>query len=212
MSKMLKKSKYAVGVQTLRQFSDSELREYVRKGAKAVNQKARDYRKALDEQEQNFSEFLTDYEEVSGMLGGISGATKGKTRQQLLQIAYAINRLSEITESPKQVKHEMKVTIRDIFKEPRVTQLILDKLLDKQIIQIGRDNIDFITNTLGSPRINELAKYHDEETAEFYKQLITEVSDELDKYDEKAKLQELQEWTFPENEEEYNKMINPDWE
>lgn len=208
----MRKSKYAVGVQTLRQFSDSELREYVRKGGKAVNQKSRDYRKALDKQEQNFSEFLTDYQEVSEMIGGIKGATKGKTRQELLNTAYAINRLSEITESPKQVKQEMQVTIRDIFKEPRVTQLILDKLLDEQIIQIGRYNIDFITNTLGSPRINELAKYHDEETAEFYKQLISEVSDELDKYDEEAKLQELKEWTFPQNEAKYNELINPQWD
>lgn len=208
----MRKSKYAVGVQKLRQFSDSELREYVRKGAKAVNQKARDYKKALDEQEQNFSEFLTDYSEISDMIGGIKGATKGKTRQELLQTAYAINRLSEITESPKQVKEEMKVTIRDIFKEPRVTKLILDKLLDEQIIQIGRDNINFIINTLGSQRINELAKYHDEETSEFYKQLINEVSDELDKYDEEAKLQELKEWTFPQNEVEYNELINPQWD
>lgn len=208
----MRKSKYAVGVQTLRQFSDSELREYVRKGSKAVKQKARDYRKALDKQEQNFSEFLTDYNEVSEMIGGISGAVKGKTRQDLLQTAYAINRLSEITESPKQVKQEMQVTIRDIFKEPRVTQLILDKLLDEQIIQIGRDNIDFITNTLGSQRLNELAKYHDEDTAEFYKQLINEVSDELDKYDEKAKIKEVENWTFPENEKEYNDLINPQWD
>lgn len=207
----MRKSKYAVGVQTLRQFSDNELREYVRKGSKAVNQKARDYRKSLDKQEQNFSEFLTDYNEVSEMIGGIKGATKGKTRQELLNTAYAINRLSEITETPKQVKQEMKVTIRDIFKEPRVTQLILNKLLDEQIIQIGRDNIDFIINTLGSQRINELAKYHDEETAEFYKQLINEVSDELDKYDEQAKLQELEEWIFPQNESEYNELINPQW-
>lgn len=209
---MPKKSKYAVGVQTLRQFTDEELREYVRKGSKAVNQKVRDYRKALDKQEQNFSEFLTDYEEISNMIGGIKGAIKGKSRQELLQTAYAINRLSEITESPKQVKEQMQVTIRDIFKEPRVTQLILNKLLDKQIIQIGRDNIEFIKNTLGSKRINELAQYQDEETAEFYKQLIFEVSDELDKYDEKAKLQELKEWTFPENEKEYNDLINPQWE
>lgn len=208
----MRKSKYAVGVQKLRQFSDSELREYVSKGSKAVNQKARDYRKALDKQEQNFSEFLTDYNEVSEMIGGIKGATKGKTRQELLNTAYAINRLSEITETPKQVKQQMQVTIRDIFKEPRVTQMILDKLLDEQIIQIGRDNIDFITNTLGSQRINELSKYHDEETAEFYKQLINEVSDELDKYDEKVKLQELKEWTFPKNESEYNKLINPQWD
>lgn len=208
----MRKSKYAAGVQTLRQFSDSELREYVRKGAKAVNQKARDYKKALDKQEQNFSEYLTDYSEISEITGGIKGATKGKTRQELLQTAYAINRLSEITESPKQVKEEMKVTIRDIFKEPRVTKLILDKLLSEQIIQIGRDNIDFITKTLGSSRINELSKYHDEETAEFYKQLILEVSDELDKYDEQAKLQELKGWTFPENEKEYNNLINPQWD
>lgn len=208
----MRKSKYAVGVQTLRRFTDEELREYVRKGSKAVNQKARDYRKALDKQEQNFSEFLTDYQELNDMLGGIKGATKGKNRQELLNTAYAINRLSEITESPKQVKQEMQVTIRDIFKEPRVTQLILDKLLDEQIIQIGRDNIDFITNTLGSQRINELAKYHDEETAEFYKQLIIEVSDELDKYDEQAKIQEVENWTFPENEKEYNDLINPQWD
>lgn len=208
----MRKSKYAVGVQTLRQFSDSELREYVRKGSKAVNQKARDYRKSLDKQEQNFSDFLTDYNEVSEMIGGIRGVTKGKTRQELLNTAYAINRLSEITETPKQVKQQMQVTIRDIFKEPRVTQMILDKLLDKQIIQIGRDNIDFITNTLGSPRINELSKYHDKDTSEFYKQLINEVSDELDKYDEKAKLQELKEWTFPKNESEYNELINPQWD
>ena len=190
---MLRKSKYAVGVQTLRQFTDEEIREYVRKGAKSVNQKARDYRKALDNQEQNFSEFLTDYQELSEMLGGIRGATKGKTRQELLQTAYTINRLSEIAESPKQVKEQMQVNIRDIFKEPRVTELILNKLLDEQIIQIARENIDFITNTLGSSRINELSKYHDEETGVFYKQLILEVSDELDKYDEKAKIQELKE-------------------
>lgn len=208
----MRKSKYAVGVQKLRQFTDSELREYVRKGAKAVNQKARDYRKSLDKQEQNFSEYLTDYEEITEITGGIKGATKGKTRKELLQTAYAINRLSEITESPKQVKEEMQVTIRDIFKEPRVTKLILDKLLSEQIIQIGRDNIDFITNTLGSPRINELSKYHDEDTAEFYKQLILEVSNELDKYDEQAKLQELKEWVSPENEKEYNDLINPEWD
>lgn len=208
----MRKSKYAVGVQKLRQFSDSELREYVRKGAKAVNQKARDYRKALDKQEQNFSEFLTDYEEITNMIGGIKGATKGKSRHELLQTAYAINRLSEIAESPKQVKEQMQVTIRDIFKEPRVTKLILDKLLSEQIIQIGRDNVEFIKNTLGSKRINELAQYQDEETAEFYKQLLLEVSDELDKYDEKAKLQELKEWTFPENENEYNDLINPQWD
>lgn len=209
---MPKKSKYAVGVQKLRQFSDEELREYVRKGAKAVNQKARDYRKALDEQEQNFSEFLTDYSEITEIIGGIKGATKGKTRQELLQTAYAINRLSEITESPKQVREEMKVTIRDIFKEPRVTKLILDKLLDKQIIQIGRDNIDFIRDILGSNRVNEVSKYHDEETAEFYKQLILEVSDELDKYDETAKIKEVENWSFPENEKEYNDLINPEWD
>lgn len=207
----MRKSKYAVGVQTLRQFSDEELREYVRKGSKAVNQRARDYRKALDKQEQNFSEFLTDYNEVSEMIGGIKGATKGKTRQELLNTAYAINRLLEITETPIQVKEQMKVTIRDIFKEPRVTKLILDKLLDKQIIQIGRDNIDFITNTLGSRSINELSKYYDEDTANFYKQLIIEISDELDKYDDNAKLEEVKEWIFPKNEKEYNDLINPHW-
>lgn len=207
------KSKYAVTERALRRMTDTELSKYIRNGAKVVNDRKKRFEKVLDSMEQQFSEFLYEYKNLTmnvydGERETISSGTAKLSRKEKLNVARAINVLSHIEETPKQVKSEVQLNIRDIFKEPRITAEILSRLTDEQIIAIGRDNADFILNILGSERVNYLHYWYKDDTAGAYKQMIQECSDFLDEVDEAEKEKQLEKWHFPEDVELYNSAIN----
>lgn len=213
------KSKYAVTERALRRMTDTELSKYIRNGAKVVNDRKKRFEKVLDSTERQFSEFLYEYKNLTaniydGERETISSGTAKLTRKEKLNIARAINVLSHIEETPKQVKSEVQLNIRDIFKEPRVTAEILSRLTDSQIIEIGRDNADFILNVLGSERVNYIHNYYKSDTKEAYKQMIQECSDFLDDVDESEKEKQLENWHYPDDEELFNSAIigmGSDW-
>ena len=198
----MKKSKYARTPQQIFKMSETQLNRYIKYGSKTVNVKYKSMVKSLGDLI-NFSEYITDFREITSILYGeeretISGATKNLTLEEKQETALAIARLSNITETPTDVKKAYKRNVQDIFKEPRYTRDFIDMISDERLIQLGRDNVDFGFSVLGSSRMQELIKEYGSDSVGFYRQMLIEISDRLDLYDEQEKEKLImEEWTIP---------------
>lgn len=197
---MPRKSKYAVGVDAIRRMSDTDLDKYVKFGAKAVSQKYREFKKKLGKIAK-FSEFVKDFEDVTEQIYGekklyISSSTKGLTKQQKQQVAYGINRLAHITETPKQAEKEYGENIKKVFIGDESIDDFLNQMDADEIIQLGRDNMSFITDILGSDRVRELAEEYGDDNVAFYSSCFAEVRAEIKLYDNAEDI--FEEWMIPE--------------
>lgn len=198
-------SKYNVGVPAIQKMSIKELQQYIESGAKAMNVKLSSFEKKSSGKTQ-FSEWVQTYNEVvqntfMGNRTKLPRSTKGMNKQQLQQTAYAINRISNVTETPSQVNEVfdyLKEDILNLFLDPTLTEAILDTLSNEEIVNMGRDNSDFIRDTVGSDFINETSKRYGNDTFEFYQQLIQQTSNNMQEYDESEIEKAVSEWKFPE--------------
>lgn len=196
-------SKYSIGTQRIRKMSEKQLDDYIKGGVKVVNLKYQKMKKGLG-QKAIFSELINDYDEVveqvyMGARDKLSSSVKGLSKQQKQIVAEAINRVSSVDETLSQVKKEYKGNIEDyLFKNPTITEKIINELTDEKIVKYGKSNIDFIRDILGSDNIKAIAEYYGEDNALFYNRLINDVSDELLYFDDDEKLELLNEWVTPE--------------
>lgn len=200
------RSKYAVGIQQIRKMTKSELEKYVRLGGQTLSKKYYNFRKQLGKKAV-FSEFVQDFEELTSQVYGEKRKSfrfsKNAKKQDLQQIAYAINRLAHISETPKQVEAEIESEdlLKMLFESPEKTAEILGQLDPEDIVKIGRENDEFIRNTIGSNGIKEIVDEMEDpsDAVEYYKKALQKVSDELDLYDPTEKEEALEEWVIPDD-------------
>lgn len=201
---MLNVSKYAINPQDLLKFSDKELENYIKKSSKVINNKLKRINKT---DYAVFSELYSESQTVRRKInlsnddnfGYLSGATKSKSRSELETTALQYNVLSHISETPKQIEREWEDNVKSIFKEPRFTKEFLDKIYDNKelLLKIITRNESFIRDILPSDTINKIMEESDNSEDAYYN-LIMEVTETLDNYDEKEKEKILEEWKNPE--------------
>lgn len=196
------KSKYAVGVNSIRTMNDSELDKFIKLGTKNINSRFKRNTQLLGKKAV-FSEFIDAFNETSGRFYGetrnFSGAVKGKTRSEKQQIAYAINLLSSIDETVRDVEEEYKENLDNIFGNPEITKKVLDSLENDKVIQMGRDNMEIIYDILGSDRVNSAAQKFGNDSYNFYYELITNTSEIMNEYLDPEEIEKVvKKWDYPE--------------
>lgn len=194
-------SKYGVGVNAIRKMSDDELDKFIKLGTKTINYRYKRNTNILGEKAE-FSEYVETFKETSGRFYGetkyFSGAVKEKSRSEKQQIAYAINVLSSIKETPTDVLKEFEENLKNIFKDPETTKKVLNSLESEQIIQIGRDNIELIYDLLGSERVNKAAQSSGDDSEEFYRTLIQKTSQNMHDYLSEEEIEKVvEQWDIP---------------
>lgn len=189
----MKNSKYAVDPQEVFMMSETELKEYIRKGWKSIESKVRRTRK---NEYADFSELLQDLDEIEGRIGKLSGAVKGLNQKQLRQKALGINQLFRITETPAQLNREGFDNIRNFFKEPRFTRQFIEGIHRNQnmLRKLANKNDKFIRDILGSEQIAQIVEENEGNDSDTYRKLLLATSDVLDMYETEEKEEIVKEW------------------
>lgn len=189
----MKNSKYAVDPQEVFMMSETELKEYIRKGWKSIESKVRRTRK---NEYADFSELLQDLDEIEGRIGKLSGAVKGLNQKQLRQKALGINQLFRITETPAQLNREGFDNIRNFFKEPRFTRQFIEGIHRNQnmLRKLANKNDKFIRDILGSEQIAQIVEENEGSDSDTYRKLLLATSDVLDMYETEEKEEIVKEW------------------
>lgn len=189
----MKNSKYAVDPQEVFMMSETELKEYIRKGWKSIESKVRRTRK---NEFADFSELLQDLDEIEGRIGKLSGAVKGLNQKQLRQKALGINQLFRITETPAQLNREGFDNIRNFFKEPRFTRQFIEGIHRNQnmLRKLANKNDKFIRDILGSEQIAQIVEENEGNDSDTYRKLLLATSDVLDMYETEEKEEMVKEW------------------
>lgn len=189
----MKNSKYAVDPQEVFMMSETELKEYIRKGWKSIESKVRRTRK---NEFADFSELLQDLDEIEGRIGKFSGAVKGLNQKQLRQKALGINQLFRITETPAQLNREGFDNIKNFFKEPRFTRQFIEGIHRNQnmLRKLANKNDKFIRDILGSEQIAQIVEENKGNDSDTYRKLLLATSDVLDMYETEEKEEIVKEW------------------
>lgn len=196
-------NKYQINPLKIRKMTEKQLDKYIQTGSKYINQKVKRTNKSLGDRA-IFSELIDDYKDTinqvfMGTRTTLPQGTKKYTKQQKQQIAYAINRLANVTETVRDVKKEYKENIlSNLFKDSKTTEKILKSVDTEKLLKMGRDNIDFIRDILGSDRVNETANDYGDDNIEFYTELIQDTSKGLELFDPKEKEKQVVKWVIPE--------------
>lgn len=186
-------SKYLIDPGELYQFTEAELKQYIRGSWKSIESKIRRTRK---NEFSDFSELLQELEDIEGRIGRLSGATKGLNMKQLQQKALGINQLFRITETPGQLEREGYDNIKNFFKEPRFTRQFIEGIhRNKNILRkLANKNDKFIRDILGSEQIAQIVEENEGDPSEMYRKLLTATSDILDMYETEEKEEIVKEW------------------
>lgn len=186
-------SKYLIDPGELYQFTEAELKQYIKGSWKSIESKIRRTRK---NEFSDFSELLQELEDIEGRIGKLSGASKGLSMKQLQQKALAINQLFRITETPGQLEREGYDNIKNFFKEPRFTRQFIEGIHhNKNILKkLANKNDKFIRDILGSEQIAQIVEENEGDPSEMYRKLLTATSDILDMYETEEKEKIVKEW------------------
>lgn len=188
----MKVSKYAIDPAEIFTMGDQEVKSYIKGAWKSIESKIRRTRK---NEFADFSELLQEVEDIEGRVGKLSGASKGLTRQQMLQKAIGINQLFRITETPGQLEREGYDNIKNFFKEPRFTKQFIEGIHRNQTIlrKLANKNDKFIRDILGSEQIAQIVE-ENEDTNEMYRKLLLATSETLDMFETEEKEEIVKEW------------------
>lgn len=189
----MKVSKYLIDPGELYQFTETELKTYIRGSWKSIESKIR---RTVKSEFADFSELLQELEDIEGRIGKLSGATKGLSLKQLQQKAIGINQLFRITETPGQLEREGYDNIKNFFKEPRFTKNFIEGIHRNQKIlkKLANKNDKFIRDILGSEQIAQIVEENEGDPAEMYRKLLTATSEVLDMYETEEKEEIVKEW------------------
>lgn len=186
-------SKYLIDPGEIYQFTETELKQYIKGSWKSIESKIRRTRK---NEFSDFSELLQELEDIEGRIGKLSGASKGLSMKQLQQKALGINQLFRITETPGQLEREGYDNIKNFFKEPRFTRQFIEGIhRNKNILRkLANKNDKFIRDILGSEQIAQIVEENEGDPSEMYRKLLTATSDILDMYETEEKEEIVKEW------------------
>lgn len=186
-------SKYLISPEEIYQFSEAGLRQYIRGSWKSIESKIR---RTMKNEFSDFSELLTELEDIEGRVGKLSGATKGLNMRQLQQKALGINQLFRITETPGQLEREGYDNIKNFFKEPRFTKQFIEGIHRNQKIlkKLANKNDKFIRDILGSEQIAQIVEENEGNDTETYRKLLLATSQVLDMYETEEKEEIVKEW------------------
>ncbi|MBO7716296.1 MAG: hypothetical protein J6S85_26645 [Methanobrevibacter sp.] len=140
-------------------------------------------------------------ENVSQRMGGkLTTATYGKTRKQLERQLQDWLSLYRVGETAGQVKSEFLRNIKNFFKEPRYTREFLEMLGDNidALYDLWLSNESVIKEVLGSDRFKEGIQAYQAGDIDHLKELIQEVSDALDVFEDEEKSSILEQFVAPE--------------
>ena len=171
----------------IRNMSDYVLKSTIRSVAKTVRSRlTRIAQTGL----QGFSSTFAAVENVIDRMGGkLTTATAGKTRAELEMLLQQWLSLYRVGETAGQVKDEYMGNIKNFFREPRYTKEFINMIGDnlEQLHDIWAKNDDFIKDVSGSDRYKEGEDAYKAGDIERLKELLQEVSDELDNWTDDAK-------------------------
>ena len=189
----MKTSKYNIDPKKIFEFSEADLKRYIKMGWKSIESKIRRTRK---NEFADFSELLQDLEEIEARAGKLSGATKGLDINKLRQKSLAISQLHRITETPGQLNREGFDNIKNFFKEPRFTKQFIEGIHHNQKIlkKLANKNDKFIRDILGSEQIAQIVEENEGDDTATYRKLLTATSEVLDMYEDEEKTEIVKEW------------------
>lgn len=171
----------------IRNMSDYVLKSTIRSVAKTVRSRlTRIAQTGL----QGFSSTFVAVENVIDRMGGkLTTGTAGKTRAELEMLLQQWLSLYRVGETAGQVKDEYMRNIKNFFREPRYTKEFINMIGNnlEQLHDIWAQNDDFIKDVLGSDRYKEGEDAYKAGDIERLKELLQEVSDELDNWTDEAK-------------------------
>lgn len=183
----------------IRNMSDYVLKSTIRSVAKTVRSRlTRIAQTGL----QGFSSTFAAVENVIDRMGGkLTTATAGKTRAELEMLLQQWLSLYRVGETAGQVKDEYMRNIKNFFREPRYTKEFINMIGDniEKLHDLWAENADLIISVLGSTRFQEGETAYKEGDIERLKELLQEVSDELDDLQNDEKDDFLKEFVTPDS-------------
>lgn len=183
----------------IKQMSDYVLKSTIRSVAKTVRSRmSRIQQTGLV----NFSSTFQAVENVIDRMGGkLTTATAGKSRAELEMLLQQWLSLYRVGETAGQVKNEYMRNIKNFFREPRYTKEFIDMIGNniEMLYDIWKDNESLIKDILGSTRFQEGVTAYKNGDTDRLKELLQEVSDELDNLDDEEKDDFLKEFVTPES-------------
>ena len=151
---------------------------------------------------QGFSSTFAAVENVIDRMGGkLTTATAGKTRAELEMLLQQWLSLYRVGETAGQVKDEYMRNIKNFFREPRYTKEFINMIGDniEKLHDLWTVNADLIISVLGSTRFQEGETAYKEGDIQRLKELLQEVSDELDDLQDNEKDDFLKEFVTPDS-------------
>lgn len=139
-------------------------------------------------------------ENVAGHYGGkLTTATAGKTRAQLERLLQDWLSLYRVGETAGQVKQQYMNNIKNFFREPRFTKEFINELGDNidALYDIFIANAQLIIDVLGSDRYQQGKSAYQSGDIQTLRDILQEVSDELDTWDESEKDDILKQFVTP---------------
>lgn len=183
----------------IRNMSDYVLKSTIRSVAKTVRSRlTRIAQTGL----QGFSSTFAAVENVIDRMGGkLTTATAGKTRAELEMLLQQWLSLYRVGETAGQVKDEYMRNIKNFFREPRYTKEFINMIGDniEKLHDLWTENADLIISVLGSTRFQEGETAYKEGDIQRLKELLQEVSDELDDLQDNEKDDFLKEFVTPDS-------------
>ena len=183
----------------IRNMSDYILKSTIRSVAKTVRSRlTRIAQTGL----QGFSSTFAAVENVIDRMGGkLTTATAGKNRAELEMLLQQWLSLYRVGETAGQVKDEYTRNIKNFFREPRYTKEFINMIGDnlEKLHDLWAENADLIISVLGSTRFQEGETAYKEGDIERLKELLQEVSDELDDLQDDEKDGFLKDFVTPDS-------------
>lgn len=176
----MKKSKYEVNPLDIMKMSTQQLKDYIRGASKSFSKRI----KAFESMPYGSASETMQYIEKSGATfaaGKSRFSVAGLTRDELISKAQGLNVIASLNETPAAFQKEVDAQITEMtagLTSEQAAEVLSDMFLNKANFEMLREYVDIhmdsIYSLISSDRVNELANDYEEDTEEFYTQLMKE--------------------------------------